>query len=135
MKIQQNLAEYKFGQNTDFFTVEFQELLRIFWETYRFNSREFLPSLVFILFACKNVAFYTKQDFSAFSFPPPLFDSRVFFSICTIFTFPFKSVILSLLRTITKRARSLARVCGTGMYRFIEHVKFAKFQTEIFAKW
>ena len=30
MKIQQNLAEYKFGQNTDFFTVEFQELLRIF---------------------------------------------------------------------------------------------------------
>ena len=23
-----------------------------------------LPSLAFILFACKNVAFYTKQDFS-----------------------------------------------------------------------
>ena len=42
---------------------------------------------------------------------------------------------LSLLRTITKRARTLARVCGTGMYRFIEHVKFAKFQTEIFAEW
>ena len=30
MKIQQNLAEYKFGQSTDFFTVEFQELIRIF---------------------------------------------------------------------------------------------------------
>ena len=31
------MAEYKLSQNTD----EFQELLEIFWETYRFNSREF----------------------------------------------------------------------------------------------
>ena len=42
------------------FTVEFQELLEIFY----------LHTLASILFACKNVAFYTKQDFSrALSFP------------------------------------------------------------------
>ena len=35
------------------FTVEFQELLEIFWETYRFNARECFFS---ILFDCINVA-------------------------------------------------------------------------------
>ena len=31
----------------------------------------FLRSLAFILFTCKNVAFYVKQDFSASGFPQP----------------------------------------------------------------
>ena len=29
----------------------------------------------------------------------------------------------------------LGRVCATGMYRSIEHVKFPKFQTRIFVEW
>ena len=29
----------------------------------------------------------------------------------------------------------LGRVCATGMYRSIEHVKFPKFQTGIFVEW
>ena len=29
----------------------------------------------------------------------------------------------------------LGRVCATGMYRFIGHVKFPKFQTRIFVEW
>ena len=57
MKIQQNLAEYKFGQSTDFFTVEFQELIRIFWETYRFNSPEFFT------FTCIHTLRLRKRGF------------------------------------------------------------------------
>ena len=56
-----NLLINKYSKAWFLFTVEFQELLEIFWETYRLNSREFLT---FLLFAYKNVAFYTKQEFS-----------------------------------------------------------------------
>ena len=56
-----NLLTNKYSKVWVLFTVEFQELVEIFWETYRLNSREFLT---FLLFACKNVAFYTKQEFS-----------------------------------------------------------------------
>ena len=34
-----------------------------------------------------------------------------------------------------KTRRGLGRVCATGMYRSIEHVKFPKFQTGIFVEW
>ena len=57
------------AKTPNLFTVEFQELLQIFWETYRLNSWQFFPPLAFIFFACENVDFYTKQDFSASSFP------------------------------------------------------------------
>ena len=55
-----NLLINKYSKVWVLFTVEFQELVEIFWETYRLNSREFFT---FLLFACKNVAFYTKQEF------------------------------------------------------------------------
>ena len=52
------------------FTVEFQELLEIFWETYRFNSREFFTFISIHTLRWQKLAFYTKQDFSrALSFP------------------------------------------------------------------
>ena len=34
-----------------------------------------------------------------------------------------------------KTRGGLGRVCATGMYRSIEHVKFPKFQTGIFVEW
>ena len=40
---------------------------------------------------------------------------------------------MSLLRGQTRGG--LGRVCATGMYRSIEHVKFPKFQTGIFVEW
>ena len=46
------------------FTVEFQELLEIFWETYHFNSREFFTFSCIYTRRLQNVALYTKQDFS-----------------------------------------------------------------------
>ena len=57
------------------FTVEFQELLEIFWETCSSIHRNFLPSVALIhTLLLQNVAFYTKQDIPrALSFP------RVFF--------------------------------------------------------
>ena len=52
------------------FTVEFQELLEIFWERYRFNSREFFTFICIHTLRLQTRAFYTKQDFSrALSFP------------------------------------------------------------------
>ena len=63
------LLDINLAKTPNLFTVEFQELLQIFWETYRLNSWQFFPSLAFIFFACENVDFYTKQDFSASSFP------------------------------------------------------------------
>ena len=52
------------------FTVEFQEWLEIFWETYRFNSREFFTFICIHTLRWQKLAFYTKQDFSrALSFP------------------------------------------------------------------
>ena len=46
---------------TLYFTVEFQELLQIFWEMYHFNSPKFFTfTCIYILCACKK----TKQDFS-----------------------------------------------------------------------
>ena len=39
-------------------------------------------------------------------------------------------------RKNNKKARgALGRVCATGMYRSIEHVKFPKFQTGMFVEW
>ena len=50
--------------------VEFQKLLEYSEKRIVWMHANFLPSLAFILFACKNVTFYTKQDFSrALSFP------------------------------------------------------------------
>ena len=43
---------------------------------------------------------------------------------------------MSVLRSHNNKTRGgLGRVCGTGMYRSIEHVKFPKFQTGIFVEW
>ena len=43
---------------------------------------------------------------------------------------------MSVLRSHNNKMRgSLGRVCATGMYRSIEHVKFPKFQTRIFVEW
>ena len=43
---------------------------------------------------------------------------------------------MSVLRSHNNKTRGgLGRVCATGMYRSIEHVKFAKFQTGIFVEW
>ena len=50
--------------------VEFQKLLEYSEKRIVWIHANFLPSLAFILFPCKNVTFYTKQDFSrALSFP------------------------------------------------------------------
>ena len=52
------------------FTVEFQEWLEIFSETYRFNSREFFTFISIHTLRWQKLACYTKQDFSrALSFP------------------------------------------------------------------
>ena len=43
---------------------------------------------------------------------------------------------MSVLRSHYNKTHSgLGRVCATGMYRSIEHVKFPKFQTAIFVEW
>ena len=43
---------------------------------------------------------------------------------------------MSVLRSHNNETRGgLGRVCATGMYRFIEHVKFPKFQNGIFVEW
>ena len=43
---------------------------------------------------------------------------------------------MSVLRGHNNKTRAgLGRVCATGMYRSIEHVKFPKFQTGIFDEW
>ena len=43
---------------------------------------------------------------------------------------------MSVLRSHNNKTRGgLGRVCATGMYRSIEHVKFPKFQTRIFVEW
>ena len=49
--------------------------------------------------------------------------------------FPVPLFCILLARTITKHAGGLGRVCGTGMYRSIEHGKFPEFQTGIFVEW
>ena len=57
--------EYKFSRNTDFIC---RRLPGIAWNILRNLSLQFTEmfsaSLAMILFACKNVAFYTKQDFA-----------------------------------------------------------------------
>ena len=46
------------------------------------------------------------------------------------------SVLLSVLRSHNNKTRGgLGRVCATGMYRSIEHMKFPKFQTGNFVEW
>ena len=43
---------------------------------------------------------------------------------------------MSVLRSHNNKTRGgLGRVCATGMYRSIEHLKFPKFQTKIFVEW
>ena len=43
---------------------------------------------------------------------------------------------MSVLRSHNNKTRGgLGRVCATGMYRSIEHMRFPKFQTGIFAEW
>ena len=43
---------------------------------------------------------------------------------------------MSVLRSHNNKTRGgLGRVCATGMYRSIEHLKFPKFQTGIFVEW
>ena len=59
------------SKTSNLFTVEFLQLLQIFWERYGFNSQElyYLHSrLAFKLFTLKNEAFM-KQDFSDLGFP------------------------------------------------------------------
>ena len=45
-------------------TVEFQELLEIFWETHRFNSRDFFTFTCIHTLGLQKRGFLTKQDFS-----------------------------------------------------------------------
>ena len=43
---------------------------------------------------------------------------------------------MSVLRSHNNKTRGgLGRVCATGMYRSIEHVKFPRFETGIFVEW
>ena len=43
---------------------------------------------------------------------------------------------MSVLRSHNNKTRGgLGRVCATGMYRSIEHLKFPKFQTGVFVEW
>ena len=43
---------------------------------------------------------------------------------------------MSVLRSHNNKTRGgLGRVCATGMYRSIEHLRFPKFQTGIFVEW
>ena len=59
------------AKTMNLFTTEFQELLQIFWETYRFNSWELFTFTCFHTLHLQKVAFYMKQDFSASGFPQP----------------------------------------------------------------
>ena len=92
------------AKTPNLFTVEFQQYYCFEYSEKRIASihENFLPSLAFILFACKNMAFYTKQDNSIFSFPQPTLSTvkcprgyRIYFSL--------RSVILNRLAA-TKRA-------------------------------
>ena len=64
--------------------------------------KNFLPSLTFILFACENMAFCVKQDFSAYSFPQPTLSTVKCSREYSIYFFLW-SVILNRL-AVTKRA-------------------------------
>ena len=67
------IAEYKSGQNTEFnYRDRFQELLRIvriFWETYRYNSREFVTFTCIHRLSTRN------------RIPPPLVFNRPFSTV------------------------------------------------------
>ena len=70
--IQQSLAAYKLAKTSNLFTVQFQELLRIvriFWETYRFNSQEFFT------FTCIHRLSTRNRT------PPPLVFHRPFSTV------------------------------------------------------
>ena len=70
---QQSLAEYIFSQNTDF---NYRRVPGIAWNIHG----NFLPSLAFILFACKNVASIRNRISVGFKFSTSHFvDGRVFF--------------------------------------------------------
>ena len=70
---QQSLAEYIFSQNTDF---NYRRVPGIAWNIHG----NFLPSLAFILFACKNVASTRNRISVGFKFSTSHFvDGRVFF--------------------------------------------------------
>ena len=101
-------------------------IVRIFWETYRFNSREFFTFTCFHRLSTRN------------RIPPPLVLHRPFSTVeCSL---GYKQYLLFSFRVYkfwvccegTNKTRGgLGRVCATGMYRSIEHVKFPKFQTGI----
>ena len=69
------VAFYQLNKYDKVTTVKFQELLQIFWETYSLNSREFFYTCFQTFRLLKNVAFYTKQDYSAISFSHPSFSA------------------------------------------------------------
>ena len=64
--------------------------------------------------------------------PPPLVFYCFFSTVeCSL---GYKQYLV--LRSHNNKTRGgLGRVCATGMYRSIEHVKFPKFQTGIFVEW
>ena len=76
--IQQNLAEYKFGQNTEFI---YRTVLGTASNRSNILRNVSLQFTRIFYLPFNSQAFYTKQDSSALSFPQPLFDSRMFFRI------------------------------------------------------
>ena len=72
VKCCQSLAEYKLAKTPNLFTVQFQELLRIvriFWETYRFDSQEFFTFTCIHRLSTRN------------RIPPPLVFHRLFATV------------------------------------------------------
>ena len=94
------------------------------------NSREFFTFTCFHRLSTRN------------RIPPPLVFHRPFSTVeCSL---GYKQYLLFSFRVYkfwvccegTNKTRGgLGRVCATGMYRSIEHVKFPKFQTGIFVEW
>ena len=131
--MQRSLAEYKLAKTPNLFAVQFQELLRIvriIWETYRFNSQEFFTFTCIHRLSTRN------------RIPPPLVFHRPFSTVeCSLGYKPYLFSLLernyeSLPRSHNNKKRGgLGRVSATGMYRSIEHLKFPKFQTGIFVEW
>ena len=91
------------GQTPNLFTVHFQELLRIvriFWETYRFNSREFFTFTCFHRLSTRNRILpplvlhrpFSTVECSLGYKPYLLFSFRVLFWVCCEATIPKRAV-------------------------------------------